>query len=116
MESNQSSTFQAAGGQVLLGKRTNCLLVKDDVGKSKPSTRKLPQDGFAFGAPKAQNIESAGEGNWNSSYISWSCLSNWFYLLLTVSVTVIIGHHSEHIYNLTVCSHNELEISQHQSA
>ena len=48
-ESNPSSTFQKAGGQVLLGKRTNCLLVKDDVGKSKPTTRKLPGDGFAFG-------------------------------------------------------------------
>jgi len=35
--------------QVLLGKKTNVLLVKDDVGRSKPNTRDLPSDQFAYG-------------------------------------------------------------------
>ena len=60
--SNPSTTFQKAGGQVLLGKRTNCLLVKDDVGKAKPSTRKLPKEEFAFGKSNNHNIESAQQG------------------------------------------------------
>ena len=30
---------------------TNYLLVKDDVGKSKPPTRVLPPEGFTFGKP-----------------------------------------------------------------
>ena len=29
----------------------NCLLVKDDIGKAKPFTRKLPEFGFSYGAP-----------------------------------------------------------------
>jgi len=36
------STFQRSAKTMLLGKRTNVLLVKDDVGKAKPSTRNLP--------------------------------------------------------------------------
>jgi len=32
-----------------LGKKTNVLLVKDDVGKAKPFTRDLPSEQFAFG-------------------------------------------------------------------
>ena len=36
---------------VILGKRTNYLIVKDDVGKAKPTTRKLPSQDFAFGKP-----------------------------------------------------------------
>ena len=63
----ESNTFQSAGGQVLLGKRSNCLLVKDDVGRAKPTTRRLPGDGYAFGRSNVQNIESASEGNNNSS-------------------------------------------------
>lgn len=34
---------------MLLGKKTNVLLVKDDVGKAKPFTRDLPSEQFAFG-------------------------------------------------------------------
>ena len=37
--------------KVLNGKGTNYLLVKDDVGKAKPATRALPQDGFTYGRP-----------------------------------------------------------------
>ena len=43
----------------MLGKRTNCLLVKDDVGKAKPTTRSLPKDDFAFGKGNNFGIESA---------------------------------------------------------
>ena len=46
---------------MLLGKRTNCLLVKDDVGRSKPATRNLPSEDFAFGK-QSQFNEGAGDG------------------------------------------------------
>lgn len=41
---------------------TNCLLTKDDIGKSKPSTYKLPQNQFAYGRPNDQDAEGAKEG------------------------------------------------------
>jgi hypothetical protein len=44
-----ATTFQRNAQSMLLGKRTNILLVKDDVGKSKPSTRNLPGNEFSFG-------------------------------------------------------------------
>ena len=46
---------------MLLGKRTNCLLVKDDVGKAKPATRNLPDHAFAFGK-QTVFTEGAGDG------------------------------------------------------
>jgi len=36
----------------MLGKRSNMLLTRDDVGKSKPTTRNLPQSSFVFGKPE----------------------------------------------------------------
>lgn len=48
--------------QILLGKKKNYLLVKDDVGKSKPITRDLPPDGFTFGRPDHKDNEGAGVG------------------------------------------------------
>ncbi len=45
----------------MLGSRKNVLLVKDDVGKAKPTTRKIPSDQFAFGKANIFN-ESAAEG------------------------------------------------------
>ena len=42
---------------VLLGNRKNYLILKDDVGKSKPTTRHLPANDFAFG-----KTEKAEEG------------------------------------------------------
>ena len=66
MESQQQATVLQRNAQnVLLGKRTNVLLVKDDVGKAKPSTRSLPKDGFTFG--KSNNLtinESAAQGKY----------------------------------------------------
>lgn len=46
--------------KVIIGKGTNLLLVKDDVGKCKPPTRDLPPDGFAFGKPDKKDQENAG--------------------------------------------------------
>lgn len=40
----------------------NVLLVKDDVGKAKPTTRKLPRDAFTYGKPEVRDIEDAGMG------------------------------------------------------
>jgi len=37
--------------QIKLGSAKNYLIIKDDVGKSKPATRDLPADGFAYGRP-----------------------------------------------------------------
>ena len=74
---------------MLLGKRTNVLLVKDDVGKAKPTTRKIPSDQFAFGKANIFN-ESAAEGKsilpkiYNTIWLSLLFLQ-----LLTSSNTVM---------------------------
>ncbi len=50
-----------------IGYRTkNTLLVSDDVGKAKPSTRKLPNDNFTYGKADFQDVEGAGDvmSNW----------------------------------------------------
>ena len=47
--------------QVVLGSKKNYLIVKDDVGKSKPSTRNLPGADFAFGKPDQMTQEGASE-------------------------------------------------------
>ena len=46
-----NSSMSKTNREVLLGKASNYLLVKDDVGRAKPSTRNLPDNGFAFGKP-----------------------------------------------------------------
>jgi len=48
MMNSTGTTFQRSA-QNMLGKRTNVLLVKDDVGKAKPCTKNLPSSEFAFG-------------------------------------------------------------------
>ena len=45
--------------EVLLGKPTNYLLMKDDVGRAKPSTRNLPNDHFSYGKGNKNNQEPA---------------------------------------------------------
>jgi hypothetical protein len=66
MDLEKRSTIQWNAQQVLLGKKTNVLLVKDDVGKAKPSTRNLPSDSFVFGKPDMlPNRETASEGKQN---------------------------------------------------
>ena len=46
---------------MLLGSKKNVLLVRDDVGKAKPTTKKLPGDDYAFGRDK-RYVESAAQG------------------------------------------------------
>jgi hypothetical protein len=45
---------------VLLGNRKNYLILKDDVGKSKPTTRDLPDNTFAYGKPDSYKQEGVG--------------------------------------------------------
>ncbi len=40
----------------------NYLLLKDDVGKGKPTTRDLPPDGFTFGKTEVRDMEGVGQG------------------------------------------------------
>ena len=40
----------------------NVLLVKDDVGKPKPTTRCLPKNNFDFGKAVPRDAEDAGKG------------------------------------------------------
>ena len=40
----------------------NSLLAKDDVGKSKPSTRDLPPNGFAYGKSAEPDPEGVSQG------------------------------------------------------
>lgn len=49
------------GNNVLLGSRSNYMIVKDEVGKSKPTTRRLPSYDFAYGRPDQQTEEGAAE-------------------------------------------------------
>ena len=46
---------------VVLGKKTNYLIVKDDVGRAKPTTRSLPKMEFAYGKPDQMTQEGASE-------------------------------------------------------
>lgn len=63
MDLDKKSSIQWNAQQVLLGKKTNCLLVKDDVGRAKPTTRSLPNDQFVFGKPDLlADRETADEG------------------------------------------------------
>lgn len=59
-KSNGSSMFMSQGQQILLGNKKNCLLQKDDIGKAKPTTRRLPDNNFTFGKPNSGDMESAG--------------------------------------------------------
>jgi hypothetical protein len=40
-------------------KTSNHLLLKDDIGHSKPTTRFLPNDGFTYGKPEIRDKEGA---------------------------------------------------------
>ena len=46
---------------VVLGSKTNYLIIKDDVGKAKPTTRQLPDFQFTYGKPDQTNQEGAGQ-------------------------------------------------------
>ncbi len=49
--------------RLVKGKKTNVLLVKDDVGVAKTGTRPLPPDGFAFGKKDISDPEGAAASN-----------------------------------------------------
>ena len=57
---------------MLLGSRKNVLLVKDDVGMAKPTTKDLPGDDFAFGRDK-RYVESAQQGTSSMANYSETC-------------------------------------------
>ena len=46
--------------EVCLGRNTNYLVLKDDVGKAKPTTRDLPPSTFAYGKTDKTKQEGAG--------------------------------------------------------
>ena len=58
--------------KVLVGKGTNYLLVKDDVGKAKPATRHMPPQGFTYGRPDKKDQEGAGviTSSWKAHEVS----------------------------------------------
>ena len=45
-----------------VNKGANYLLNKDDVGKSKPTTRDLPEDEHQYGKPDIKDPEGVAEG------------------------------------------------------
>ena len=53
-------------------KSGNTLLVKDDIGKPKPSTRKLPSEHFTYGKPNPLDTEGAGKviSSWQEHSVS----------------------------------------------
>ena len=57
---------------MLLGSRKNVLLVKDDVGMAKPTTKDLPGGDFAFGRDK-RYVESAQQGTSSMANYSETC-------------------------------------------
>ena len=44
---------------------TNSILRKDEVGRAKPSTYKLPNGEFSYGKPNIFEAETCKEGNYN---------------------------------------------------
>ena len=46
------------------GASSNVLLQKDDVGRPKPNTRRLPPETFTFGKKEIRDIEDAGQGEY----------------------------------------------------
>ncbi len=46
----------------------NVLLVKDDVGRAKNTTRRLPHDMHTFGKAETRDAENAGQGEFKISF------------------------------------------------
>ena len=57
----------------------NVLLLKDDVGKPKPNTRRLPDEKFSFGMAIYRDAEDTGQGR---SVDKISYKANHLFLLL----------------------------------
>ena len=59
----RKSLLQKNAENLVLGQSNNILLIKDEVGKAKRSTRRLPPESFAFGKPEMNpNRETASQG------------------------------------------------------
>jgi hypothetical protein len=43
-------------------RKNNILLVKDDIGKAKPTTRRMPPSTFVYGKPEVRDAENATAG------------------------------------------------------
>lgn len=43
-------------------RKHNILLVKDDIGKAKPTTRRMPPQNFVYGKPEVRDTEDASAG------------------------------------------------------
>ena len=54
--------------------RYNVLLVKDDVGRPKPNTRKLPPNCFTYGKPEIRDIEDATAGKCQTEQTDYSSI------------------------------------------
>ena len=62
------------------GASNNVLLQKDDVGRPKPNTRRLPPETFTFGKKEIRDIEDAGQGEYRLLLFRFRRL---FFILIT---------------------------------
>ena len=62
------------------GASSNVLLQKDDVGRPKPNTRRLPPETFTFGKKEIRDIEDAGQGEYRLLLCRFRRL---FFILIT---------------------------------
>ena len=62
------------------GASSNVLLQKDDVGRPKPNTRRLPPETFTFGKKEIRDIEDAGQGEYRLLLCRFHRL---FFILIT---------------------------------
>lgn len=55
-------SMKRGGGNMNSTAYSNHLLLKDDVGHAKPTTRDLPYQGFTYGKAEIRDKEGAGDG------------------------------------------------------
>ena len=68
------------------GASNNVLLQKDDVGRPKPNTRRLPPETFTFGKKEIRDIEDAGQGEYRLLLCQFRRL---FFILITLLCSCI---------------------------
>lgn len=54
----------------------NHLLLKDDVGRPKPTTRMLPEESFTYGKPEIRDPENASQGK-DADLIKFLVATSW---------------------------------------
>lgn len=62
-------------------RKHNVLLVKDDVGKAKPNTRRMPPNEFIFGKPERRDPEDAQAGKYYFINLNRDVTDFSFYIL-----------------------------------